>query len=184
MKIVNFLRLFGICLFSLYIVSCEDDVEDFEPVSINPPAINSDSNFAINRTSYNLKAALGNQVTVDGTEGYQFVFIGNGLTAINGVIEGRGAIVQLVLFKNDNPREVSGTYLIRDNEANLTAQLAYSLEFDPSVAGDADDQLASGTVVVEELANNQIRMTISDAVTTTGMQDFTLFFEGGVLVLN
>jgi hypothetical protein len=174
-------KIIGLCIISLIILSCTDDVKEVEPLSISPPAINPDSRFALDRSSYSFTAGLGSRVSVEGVEGYQFVLIGNGLTAINGVLDGRGEIVQLVLFNTDPRTGVSGTYSIRDTQADGTAQLVYSLNFDSSIASDADDSLATGTVIVEELANNEIRITITDAMTEDGMQDFTLFFEGGIL---
>jgi hypothetical protein len=181
MKKCNF---FGILILSLFISSCtDDDAIDVASIRIAPPPINAESNFKLDRTPYNFTAGIGNQVVINSHTGYQLGLVGDGITAINGVLEGTGEVVQLVLFNTEFRTDLSGTYTIADTQGNLTAQLAYALNYSSSTI-DPDDKLISGTIVVEELVNNEIRITISNGITDQGMQDFTLFFEGGILYLN
>lgn len=181
MKTFKFLSL---AFLSLTLFSCDNDSADFEPISISPPAINPDSNFAVGPTVYNVTAAIGNRVSVDGKVGYRLVFVGGGITAINGMLNGTGDVVQLILYKDDFTTDLAGTYVINETQENFTSALSYATDYNTATTSDANDDLLSGTVVVETLLNNEIRVIIEDGITEETAQEFTLFFEGGVLFFN
>jgi hypothetical protein len=164
------------------LISCDAD-DDLPEREIQPIEVNPASNFNVAGEEFDINAGI--QTTAAGENDInrvQFIFIGDGLEYNTSGIVGRGPLVQLVLYRAVGA-QLEGTFSFNDSMESGTASLAYSEVFDVNNRSVSDDQLESGDLTITRNSDNTLTINLL-GITEDGQEDYSLFYEGEVYILN